>query len=85
MKYGILNFSYENAKNFERSVADPRFLLDQSSTLCKHPQHEDYTQKIGIDDAEIVSIDRDRLASYQGEPVGPPHEHGFLSLEFFTS
>jgi len=69
MKYGVLNFSYDHFKAFQRQHEEQGQywvnLGDYMQTLAALNMY----QELGISSADIVRIDRDRIRDYQGEPV----------------
>lgn len=72
MKYGILTFSYSNfahfAEAFRHEGAYSVNLGDNMQSLALRHLYA----RIGIADGDVVSVDRDTLAHYRGEPVALP-------------
>ncbi|UOA29030.1 hypothetical protein [Pseudosulfitobacter sp. DSM 107133] len=72
MKFGVLHFSYSRFGHFEREyAATGKFsvnLGDYMQTLAVRRLYS----RLGIDDAQIVPIDRETLSTYDGPPVFLP-------------
>lgn len=69
MSYGVLTFSYTGVANFKRSVDERGFfsmnLGDYMQTLATRRLY----RRLGIDDSDVVDVDRDTLPSYAGPPI----------------
>jgi hypothetical protein len=69
MKCGVLTFSYANFPKFKRSLEKVGHytvnLGDNAQTIAARALF----RGLGIDDRDIVDVDRDTIASYRGERV----------------
>ena len=69
MKYGYLEFRYNNRRSFEASECE---LSDVTINIGDNIQSlaiRRLFNRLGIDDADIIGINRDDLPNYDGEPV----------------
>ncbi|MDZ4848710.1 MAG: polysaccharide pyruvyl transferase family protein [Pirellulaceae bacterium] len=72
MKFGVLTFSYKHFEFFKEELEQRGGysvnLGDNMQTLATRAMY----QEMGILESEIISVDRDGLSEYEGEPVVLP-------------
>ena len=69
MKIGILDFSYANAEKSIRKVLDEAFYTVNLGDNAQSIGARDLLFRLGYDPSNVVTVDRDTLPTYSGEPV----------------
>jgi len=69
VKLGILDFSYANTKKSVQKLRDDAFYTINLGDNAQSIAARDLLSRVGYDASNIVTVDRDMLASYSGEPV----------------
>lgn len=69
MKIGIIDFSYKNFTMFSDSLANNGSFSVNLGDNCQSIAMRSLLASIGVDDCEIVELDRDDIATYAGEKI----------------
>ncbi|MBC8128194.1 MAG: polysaccharide pyruvyl transferase family protein [Gloeobacteraceae cyanobacterium ES-bin-144] len=69
MKYGYLEFRYNNRKKFKACDGDESDVTINIGDNIQSLAIRSLLNRLGINDRDIVGINRDELANYDGEPV----------------
>lgn len=69
MKFGVITFSYENYKNIRRQVSEQGCFSANLGDNMQSIASRLLLNRLGVPDQDIISVDRDTLASYNGPPV----------------
>ena len=82
MKYGVLTFGYERFSSFQESLKTKGFYTSNLGDNMQSVAVRSLYNRLGITESDIVSINRDDMASYTGEPAclvmsGCFYEHSF--------
>lgn len=67
MKYGVLTFSYRNFDNFSRDFAADGVISVNVGDYMQTTAIRSMYKRLGVDPADIFSVDRDAIRSHAGE------------------
>jgi hypothetical protein len=69
MKYGYLEFRYNNRRGFKASDGEPSDVTINIGDNIQSMAIRRLFNRLGIPDSDIIGINRDDLPNYNGEPV----------------